>query len=944
MYLSGWEAILRRTKLFVHRWQICYVPSRPRACRTVFIHCEKSFHDRAYSVLCCLLSATVPRCVESPRVVGTAVSSPRDGSSLLQRQHSASSMASSRNSSASDDVVVRFDIRPTAASAVPARAAVIGTPSARIQQTAGRTYMEPPFIETDFTVPIDASTSGRLLYRHDIKLAPLSSSSSSSRPSPAAAMSPSSAAVSPALPLRSPDATAVDRSRPILSPATAAVASSPSPNRAKILPVPMVLARRNAADGAQNLVIKDEFTLARGSTLSHPKYAAVAAASHIQQSASTGTGTTPEVSNRARMIVKPVHHPVSVKQQLNSADSAFRQHVIVSPRSGEAKLLVEAHRSSSVNRVDRPSGAPVTMATGSLASSNRVLAHGHGQQAAHGRGGVIGSTYNRHQHAEVARQQSFSELIPKPVRRFEVVGGSPTDDHLRHVRDSASAPLSILSSSSLSGGFVYQQQQQQQKHLSQSSHPTPITGSVLRPALMRMAAINPEASRAFRSTVSLSPGSVAGPAAAHTTTSPTASGRLVAQRTTASATSDLTSHYRAIQPKPVGMAVRGPHFSSLQSIRVDPRAISAGQINIRSPPSSTTSHAPDRMSTVIITRPPHSTSSSFVPMTVGSRRPVASSALSVQSAVLNVPRVPVAAHISPKTAPLPPSSLPPPPYMHRSPLVSPPPPPSHLSTSDLMPVSATVSRNSFTAAKSTSSLSAASCNRSAHQVVSTVPRYSMDSFDQMPLDCSRKNSAAVDAGCVLNLTTSGNQSKAYVHQSEVIDLSGGSSSGSGGSVNAVAESAVTSRQVRGREALESLSTGNGELEDLTVRKKVVVKEEQNDVSEQENERLASIVGLKKVTDLSDSGKLAATQFGNATSAVAFKSATVCRQIENGFVAGRSPAAREVIGNGSGANAEHKGGVLEDRNSHNGRSFNGVVARVDTAADCINTSIGLCCFT
>jgi hypothetical protein len=868
-------------------------------------------------------SVTVTRCIESPLVVGTADSSAQDVNRLLQPQRRAFIMASSRTSAAAADDGVRFNIRPTSASVVPARAAVIATPSARIQQPTRRTYLEPAFIETDFTVPIDASTSGRLPCRvHDMKMPP-----SSSRPSPAAAMSPSSAAVSPALPLRSPDPTAVDRTRPILSPVPAAASSSPSPSRAKILPAPLVLTPRAGADGAQNLVIKDEF--ARGSTPSLPKYATVVATSHTQQSASAGKGMTPAVSDRAKMIVKSVQQLAGMQHQLTSADRASRQHVIVNPRSVESKLLVQAHRASSANRV---ASASVTMAPGSMTSSsmNRVMAHGHGQQAAHGRDGIVGSTYDRHRLADVAHQRSFSDLIPKPVRQLQLGGVSPTDDHLRHSRDSASAPLSILSPSSLSGGYVYQQQ----PHNSSS---TSISGSVLRPALMRMAATNPEASRAFRSTVGPSQGSVLGSSTVQTSTSPTASGKIALQRTSASAASDLTSHYRAIQPKPVGIAVCGPPFSSLQPISVDTRAISVSSVYIKSSPSSSmSSRAPDSMSAVIVTRPSHTTSS-FVPITGGSRRPVASNALSsplsIQpSAVLNVPRVPVAAHVSPKTGPLPPSSLPPPPSMHRSPLVSPLPPPSHRSSSDLMPAVATMSRNTSSAAKSSSSISAASCNRSAHQVVSTVPRYSIDTFDQMPLDCSRKNSAAVDVGYVLNLTTSGNQSKADVHQSEVIDLSGS------GAVNDVVVSAPNPRHVCGREARSSLSTGNGELEDLTVKKKVVVEDEKpKDVTEQENERLASIVGLKKVTDLPNSAKLAAESFGHATGAVASKTAVIGRPIENGFVAGRS-AAREVHGNGSDANAEVKGSiVVEDGNSRNGRSFRDG----DTVKDCSSTSTGLC---
>jgi hypothetical protein len=415
-------------------------------------------------------------------------------------------------------------------------------------------------------------------------------------------------------------------------------------------------------------------------------------------------------------------------------------------------------------------------------SPNRVSAHGH-SQVTYGYDGSGSSSYDRHRAIDVAHHRSLSDQIPKPVRQFQVVGLTSPNDQLLSIRDSSSAPLSILSSSSLSGGYVIQQQKPPNSH---SSPKVTIPGSVLRPALMRMAAANPEASRAFRSTVQgQSSASVIG-SVAQSVTSPAAPGKVLLRPTSARATGsnapDLASHYRTIQPKPVGMAVRGPHFGSPLSAHVDARSLSVNPANIKIS-TSMMSHVPHKTSAAAaVSRPSHSTpamSPSFAQMS-GARRPGIGAPLSVQSSVLNVPRVPVAAHVSPKTAPLPPSSLPPPPYaVHHSPHVSPLPPPPYRSTSELMPAASTVSRTS--SAMSMSSFNAA-CSRSAHHVVSSAPRYSVDTFDQMPLDCSRKNSVsaadnnASDIDYVLNLTTSGNQSKVDSHQSEVIEVPRASSS------------------------------------------------------------------------------------------------------------------------------------------------------------------------
>jgi hypothetical protein len=140
----------------------------------------------------------------------------------------------------------------------------------------------------------------------------------------------------------------------------------------------------------------------------------------------------------------------------------------------------------------------------------------------------------------------------------------------------------------------------------------------------------------------------------------------------------------------------------------------------------------------------------------------------------------------------------------------------------------------------------------------------------------------------------------------------------------------------------SLPTGNGELEDLTVRQKVVGAQKMNDGSEEENGELASIVGLKKVTNVTESVKRVAAS-GHEMGGVSSKSAVASRQMENESVVGRSSTTRVIYENGADANAVKKENVVKNGHIRGSANSVGDVARIDTVEDFNNSSTGLCLF-
>ena len=704
---------------------------------------------------------------------------------------------------------------------------------------------EPAFIETDFTVPLldvsSPSSSGLFVTKrhhhnhnhHHRETKPSLSSQSSSRPSPLAAASPS-AAVSPALPLLSPGVIVSPGTPPILSATPVASVPSSSSNRNKLLTVPTPQLQR-PADGSRGAVnVTDEF----GRAVDR-KY--VVMTSGLSQPSNVAMGPTTIVSDRAKMIVKSVRKIASMNSHQSGLERDDRG-VVTSLKSeaigdgviAHGSQVLNSSRRQSVNGV-RPAGSVIVTAS---EASKTPYHHRQGQHQPQidGRDDVA-LTYERHRLADALRQRSLlvkqSTAHMSNPHRQQVVDRPSMDVKVFPVHNTASgSTMSILSPSSLSGGCVIQQRPQR----SESSSRGTITGSVLRPALMRMVAANPEVSRAFRSTVEPNSG-------ASTSSGSATSRKIPPARPSANAVASAASHYRPIQPKPTGMVAGTPVLGGGQYLKLG-QAKSASPMVVKCSTSNQFGLSilvPDRSPTELGVggRPLHPASSltPYLPMSNVRRATVVSAPLSSPLSVLSVPRLPAAAHVSPKTtAP----SLSPhhPPYLHHAAIVSPPPPaPSHCSPSAL----ASGTAPSSAAAPSAISSVTVVRSRSAHQMVSPLPSYGVDSFDQVPLDCSRKNVApdsAPHVDYVLNLTTSGSQSKLDVHQSEVIDLSG---SGAQTASREVSQR----RQLEDRRPGQSTQVESCKLEHSTVAKKSFDGQRRNG---EERGKTAPVAGLTRPRD------------------------------------------------------------------------------------------------
>jgi len=718
-------------------------------------------------LLCCY--KVLLGCVVAVPLCGgmSQVSSPHDDN--LSRIHQQTAILASSSSpvlrgSSIASLSPSDTVRSSLAAVVPGRTVIVGgfgsvESSVRGVNPASRLSMQPAFIETDFTVPlVNAPGQGRQVahhhYQRDIKT--LSSQCSSSRPSPLTAAVSPSAAVSPAVPLLSPGA--------IISrgPSPSNTASLLS-NHSKVLTVPQLHRTHSRSPGVfSGDVCVNEY----GKSI--PR-------SHISRSPSSG-----------RLPVHSVVHIANASRHLGREGGS--RHVIIEPLSRQVgdvvsrALPVSAHQAQYGG--SRSSLAEVQKG---LASPRRLS--GQHLSAAHQRhhNDVI-PVFESHRLASVAQHRSANlhgVQLSRSNSQFQIQESALNGSRLVPVEDlSTSAPLSAVSPLSSMSGYCVIQQPKKQSHQSRSK--MSMAESLLRPALMRMAAINPEVNVAFKSSASSSQGA----ANLSTVSDWTSSGGFSSARQCVSHVSDITSHYRTIQPKPMDMA---SSYANPSGLRVVSTSSILRQSSLLSPAVS--SVVSDRTSKSVGSRQLHSAS----PMT-SSQRSISGVSLRPQSSLLNVPRVPAAAHVFPKTKFLPASPLPPPPpYIHRVPLISPP---------------ITLPRSSANGHSKTETISEAPLSISS-SLCSTLSRSSMphcrvDSFDSVPLDCSRKTNLVdnnTDGNYVLNLTTSGNTSRLDMLQSEVIDLSGG------GSNSQNVEHSYHNHSQR------STTDNNVELEDLSVAKK-----------------------------------------------------------------------------------------------------------------------------